>query len=202
MPGSRDVAAGETVVGRERLGDAVARERDPARPGRTHGQGFHARMQMAPVPDQAERDALVQEQGGDGPGLARLERRHRVPEVRGEARAGLDRGARGRRVGERMADSRDRPLGHDAGSRHGRNRAPGAMVTRRTSPRSSHSARRSRSTGRRSSDREGACGLGVQERPLEVQPEAERVGRLNGLLRGLKIARHPCSDQGFRRVDM
>ena len=76
------------------------------------------------------------------------------------------------------------------------------MVTRRTSPRSSHSREEIEINREEVVDREGPCGLGVQERPLEVQAETERVGRLDGSLRGLQIARNPCSDQGFRRIDM
>ena len=53
------------------------------------------------------------------------------------------------------------------------------MVTRRTSPRASHSREEIEIDREELVDREGACGLRVEERPLEVEAEAERVGRLD-----------------------
>jgi len=100
-----------------------------------------------------------------------------------------------------MADPRDRPLGHDP------DRVTGKIELRSDGHEADVAAvepfpEEIEINREEVVDREGPCGLGVQKRPLEVQPETEGVGRLDGSLRGLKIPRNPCSDQGFWRVDM
>jgi len=100
-----------------------------------------------------------------------------------------------------MADTRDRPLGHDP------DRVTPEFELRSNGHKADVSAvepfaEEIEIHRKEILDGEGACGLGVQEGALEVEAETERIRRFHGSLGGLQIARDPCSDQSFRRIDM
>ena len=70
------------------------------------------RVEVMAVEDDPDRHALVGEERAGRAGGAVEHRRHRVEQVRGEARTGVDRARRRRRVRIGVAD------GHDDAGRH------------------------------------------------------------------------------------
>ena len=169
----------------------VARERDPAGPGHAHGELLRPRVEVPPVRDQAEDDAVVEQELRNGPGPARLRRRHRVPEMRGEAGSGLDRGAHGQRVRVRVPDRGDHASRGDARDRIER---PGKLGRDRHDL--DEAAReplleRVPIHRRELGHRDGARRLGVQERALQVEAEAEAVVRLHDPASRQQVARSP-----------
>jgi len=201
--GAAPVAAEQRAVRPLRRGrDAVARECDPAGPGDANGQLLHEWMQVAAVRDQADRHALVQQQRQDGSGRASAGWFRRVPEVRGEPRARVERRPRRQVVRQRVAERRHDPRGDQALDGDEREREL------RSQRDEAHEAARRPFVDSAEIDRgqlldgDGARRLRAQEGPFQVQSQAEGIVDLLHAPRGEQVARDAGRGQARRVVDL
>jgi hypothetical protein len=183
-------------------GDQVARQRDALGPRHPDGQLLRARVEVATIRDQAEDGAAVEEERRDGAGGAGSDGRHGVPEVGGESRARVQGRERRDRVRACVPQRRD-----DARARDGvdRRQRPGKLRRERhepDEPAGQPFLERGEIDGRQLLHRDRAGGVGVQERPLEVEPEAERIRDLLDAPSGEQVARDTLGSDRGRLVDL
>ena len=181
----------------------VARERDPVGPSHPEREVLHERVQVAAVRDEPQGRALVQEQGQHGPRRPPARLSHRVPEMRREARAGIERRFRRQVVCMRVADGGDdprfgQPLDRDERERELRRQGDEADQIGGPSPLGD----RAEIDRRQFLHRYGSRRLRVEERPFQMEAQTEWILDRGDVARGEQVARDPARRQPFRLVDL
>ena len=159
-------------------------------------------MQVATVSDQPDRHALVQQEREHRPRRSSARPLHRVPEMRREAGAGSIAAAssdRWRSYGRAQRRSRRRqPLDRRRARAGARARASPAGRP----PLDAHSSTAPRSTGVSSSTGIAPAASGIQERPFQMEAEAQRVVHLLHASRSREVAGHARSRRARGVVDL